>query len=124
MNIALWALQILLALHTLVGALWKLSSSEEAVPSLAALPHAVWLGLAGLEVICAAGLLLPAFGARFRAVAPVAALVIAGEMLLFCVVHLFSGVAEHGELVYWLVVAGLSGLVAFGRMRTSRSAAA
>lgn len=123
MNIALWSLQVLLALHTLVGALWKLSSSEETVPSLAALPHPVWLGLAGLEVLCAVGLVLPAFGARFRALAPVAALVIAGEMLLFCVVHLFSGVAEHGELVYWIVVAALCGLVAFPRLRQARSAA-
>ena len=115
MNVALWALQVLLALHTLVGALWKLSSSEESVPSLAALPHPVWLGLSGVEVLCAVGLVLPAFGPRFGKLVPIAALAIAAEMLLFAIVHLFSGVSEHGELVYWGVVAVLAGGLAYGR---------
>ncbi len=116
MNIATWALQVSIALHTLVGALWKLSSSEESVPSLRALPHGVWLGLSGIEVLCAAALVLPAFQRKLGRLAPIAALVVAAEMALFCVVHLFSGVTEHAEMIYWLVVAALSALLAYLRL--------
>ena len=51
MNIVLWVVQALLAVHTVVGALWKLSNSEAAVPSLQAIPHPVWTGLSVIEVI-------------------------------------------------------------------------
>ena len=45
MNILLWVLQILLALHTAMGAVWKFSNSEQTVPSLKAIPHGAWLTL-------------------------------------------------------------------------------
>ena len=45
MTISLWVLQIMLSLHTLMGALWKFSNSEQAVVSLKALPHGVWLAM-------------------------------------------------------------------------------
>jgi hypothetical protein len=32
MDILLWILQILLALHTIVGAVWKFSNSERVIP--------------------------------------------------------------------------------------------
>lgn len=119
MNIALWILQVLLAMHTAMGAVWKLSHSEQTVASLAALPHAVWLGLSGLEVIAAIALLLPALGRRFALAAPLGAAIVMFEMLLFTVVHLASGASEHGEVAYWLVVAALSGFLAFGRLSRS-----
>jgi hypothetical protein len=36
-------------------------------------------------------------------------------MLLFVALFVASGSMEHGHAVYWLVVAALSGLVAYGR---------
>ena len=114
MNILLWVLQILLGLHTAVGAVWKFSHSEQSVSSLAALPHAAWLGLSLVELLCSVGLI----GAALRVLAPwapVAAAVIGAEMLLFCVVHLGSSSSEHGQLVYWLVVAAVCAFVAYGR---------
>lgn len=115
MNIALWALQLFLALHTAMGAVWKWSHSEQAVPSLAALPHVVWLGLSGIEGLAAIALLLPALGSRFAGASPLGAAFVTGEMLIFTGVHLASGTTAHGELVYWLVVAGLAGFLAFAR---------
>ena len=38
MNILLWILQILLALHTAVGAIWKFSNPAQNLPSLSAIP--------------------------------------------------------------------------------------
>lgn len=46
MNIFLWTLQILMALHTLMGAVWKFSNSvENTMPSLKAIPNGVWLAV-------------------------------------------------------------------------------
>jgi len=116
MNIGLWVVQVLLALHTAMGALWKFSNSEAKVPSLAAIPHGVWLGLSVLELVAAALLLLPAASARFGPLAPYAALFVVAEMLLYCAVHLRSGTGSSSELAYWLVVAAVAGALAFGRL--------
>ena len=59
MNILLWTLQILLALHTAIGAVWKFSNPEQTVASLKVLPHGVWLTLSILELMSSAGLILP-----------------------------------------------------------------
>ena len=58
---------------------------------------------------------LPECG-RFRWwVAPIAAAVIAAEMLLFCALHLQSAEGSRGELIYWLVVVAICAFVAYGR---------
>lgn len=115
MNILLWILQILLALHTAMGAVWKYSNSEQAVPSLKAIPHAVWLGLGAFELLLSVALLLPAISKPLAFLAPVAAACIAAEMLIFCGVHLASGDASRGPMIYWLVVAAVCAFIAYGR---------
>jgi DoxX-like protein len=115
MNILLWILQVVLALHTAVGAVWKFSNSEQAVASLKAIPHGVWLGLSVVELLCSLCLLLPAISKPLGVLAPIAAACIAAEMLLFCALHLASGEADNGPMIYWLVVAAISSFVAYGR---------
>jgi hypothetical protein len=115
MNIALWILQSLLALHTLMGAIWKFSTSEQAVPSLKAIPHAVWLSMGVFEIVCAICLVLPAVIEVPAALPAIAASCIAGEMLIFCGLHLLSGDPNHGHLIYWLVAAAICAFVAYGR---------
>jgi DoxX-like family len=116
MNILLWILQSLLAAHTLMGAVWKFSNPAQNMPSLAAIPPRAWLGLSVVEILCVVGLLLPALGSRFALTSPVAAGIIAAEMILFCVLHFISGEKALGPIVYWLVVAALSGFIVFGRL--------
>lgn len=42
MHILLWGLQILIAIHTAIGAVWKFSNSpEQTMPSLSAIPQSV-----------------------------------------------------------------------------------
>jgi len=115
MNILLWVLQVLLALHTVMGAVWKFSHSEQSVPSLGAIPHGAWLGLSVFELLCSLGLLLPALLAPLAILAPVAAVGIAAEMLFFTGVHVGSGATKHGQMIYWLVVAALCAFIAYGR---------
>ena len=115
MNIVLWVLQALLALHTAIGAVWKFSNSEQTVPSLKAIPHGVWLAMSVFELLCTLGLILPAFNKSFGPLAPVAAACIAAEMLLFCGLHIYSGDANYSPMIYWLVVAAICAFIAYGR---------
>jgi hypothetical protein len=123
MNVLLWIVQVSLALHTGMGAMWKFARSPDTVPSLQAIPPGLWRALSVVELLCAVALVLPAFSKRLAALAPVAAAFVTAEMLLFSGVHLHSGSARHGEMVYWLVVAAVSAFVAYGRFRLVRSRA-
>ncbi len=116
MNIFLWVLQILLALHTAMGAVWKLSNSEQAVSSLKAIPHGVWLSMSVFELLGSLCLILPAFYKPLAFLAPIAAAGIAAEMLFFSVLHLYSGETNHGPMIYWLVVAAICAFIAYGRL--------
>ncbi len=116
MNITLWVLQVLLALHTFMGAGWKLSNSEQAVPSLSAIPHGAWMALVGIEVLCAIGLVVPFFNKGWMIAAVIGAAGIGAEMLLFSGVHLASGTGENGQLIYWLVVFVFCAAIAAGRL--------
>ena len=116
MNILLWVLQVLLALHTVMGAVWKFShSAEQTMPSLKAIPHGIWLAMSVFELLCSVCLVLPAFHKPLAILAPVAAGCIAAEMLLFSGLHIHSGDANQGPMIYWLVVAGLCAFIAYGR---------
>ena len=115
MNLLLWVFQVLLALHTLTGAVWKISNSEQAVPSLSALPHGVWLALGGIEVLFGLFLILPAIKKSMAFLAPIAAIGIATEMLLFSGLHISSGDPTHGPIFYWLIVAAFCVFIAYGR---------
>lgn len=117
MNIFLWVLQILLALHTAVGAVWKFShSAEQTMPSLKAIPNSAWMAMGGLELLLSLCLVLPAFSRQLAFLAPIAAILIAAEMLLFCGLHLASGDTNYSPLVYWLVVAAVCAFIAYGRL--------
>ncbi len=115
MNILFWVLQILLALHTAMGGVWKFSNSELAVPSLKAIPHGVWLAMGVFELLCSLCLILPAINKPLAILAPIAAACIAAEMLFMSGVHVRSGAASHGPMIYWLVVAAICGFIAYGR---------
>ena len=116
MNILLWILQIILALHTIAGALWKFSQPVgKAVPSLAAIPQGLWVALGVIELLVGAALVVPAVNKAWAGLVPLAALFIVAEMLLFTIVHLASGNKFNGQPVYWLVVALVAAFIAYGR---------
>lgn len=120
MNITLWILQILLALHTAIGAIWKFSNSaEQTAPSLKTIPNGAWITLAVLELFCAVALILPILSEAFPQLAPIAAVIIAAEMLLFSAIHISSKAGENRQLIYWLVVAVIAAFIAYGRFTLS-----
>ncbi len=117
MNILLWVLQALLALHTIVGAVWKFSHSpEQTMPSLSTIPSGVWLAMSVIEILSGVALVIPALSKPLGFLVPIAAVCIAIEMLFLCGVHIYSGnFANYGPMIYWLVVAALCAFIAYGR---------
>ncbi|MFT3913886.1 MAG: hypothetical protein QM704_07170 [Anaeromyxobacteraceae bacterium] len=115
MDVFLKVVQILLALHTAMGAAWKFTTPVTAVPSLSALTQGGWLGLGVIELFLAVGLVLPARSRALARAAPLAAAGVGAEMLLFTAVSLASGAGQPGEIGYWLVVAAICGFVVWGR---------
>ncbi len=117
MNAFLLILQVLLAAHTAMGAVWKLShSAEQTMPSLKAIPDPAWLGMAGLELLCALALVIPAVYRPLRLLVPIAASFVALEMLTYTGLHLFSGDGSLGPVIYWITVALICGFIAFKRL--------
>jgi len=106
----------LLALHTAVGAIWKSSNSERSMPSLAAIPHGVWVSLVGVELLCAIALVVPLFEKRAAGLAPIAAAIVGAEMIYFSGVHLASGSTKIGTVIYWIVVAAVCAFIVYGRL--------
>ena len=115
MNILLWIFQVLLALHTIMGAVWKFSNSEQVVDSLNAIPHVVWMVLSVIEILCSLGLILAAFKKSFGKLIPISAIIVAFEMVFFIVVSIFSSDISYSQIIYWLVVAVISSFIAYGR---------
>ncbi len=116
MSVLLGFLQVVLALHTAVGAVWKSSNPENTLPSLGAIPHAVWQSLTAVELLCAIALVVPLFQKRAAILAPIAAALVGAEMLFFSGVELASGSGNLGHVIYWLVVAAVCAFIAYGRL--------
>ena len=78
--------------------------------------HEAWLAMSVIELLCGLALILPAFKKNLGNLVPVAAAVIAAEMLLFCGLHIYSGAPNYGPMIYWLVVAAICGFITYGRL--------
>lgn len=116
MNIFLWVIQILLAIHTAIGAVWKFTNTaEQTMPSFSKIPHSLWITMSAVELLCAIGLVMPLFSKSLAIFAPLAASFIAVQMLLFCMLHFFSAESNNSPMIYWLVVFCICILVAYAR---------
>ena len=116
MNILLWVLQILLALHTAMGALWKFSNSDKVVPSLRGISRGSWLVISAIELLLSLGLVCTAVPSLAPLV-PISAACVAVEMLAFIGLHLYKGFGKvRGPTIYWLVVAIVAAFIVYGRL--------
>jgi uncharacterized membrane protein YphA (DoxX/SURF4 family) len=116
MNILLWVLQVLLALHTIAGAVWKFSkTAAQTMPSLGVIPDGIWRALSIVELLCSLCLLLGAFYKPLAILVPIAAICIGVEMLVYCGLHLSSGDKNLSPMIYWIVVAAVCAFIAYGR---------
>jgi uncharacterized membrane protein YphA (DoxX/SURF4 family) len=117
MNILLWVLQVLAAL--LYGAsgvmkVFMFDKVSKQAPSFGALPREAWMVLGILELVCTAGLIVPAVFHWQPALTVVAATVLAIESLVFVWVHVKYG--EITPIVFSVVLGFVMAFVAYGRM--------
>ena len=117
MNILLWVLQALAALMYGASGVMKVFLFDKVskdVPSFGALPRGAWAGLGIVELVCTAGLIVPAGFHWHPELTVVAAMVLAIESLVFIGVH-----AKYRE-VTTIIMSGVLGLlmtfIAYGRM--------
>ncbi len=117
MNILLWILQALAALMYGASGVMKVFMFDKVskdVPSFGALPQGAWMALGILELVCTAGLIVPAAFHWKPGLTAVAATVLAVESLVFIGVH-----AKYREMTSIILSGGLGLLMAFiayGRM--------
>ena len=120
MNILLWLLQILTALLYGASGVMKIFMFDKLsaeVPTFGALPREAWMALGILELICVAGLIVPAaFRGRVWAngVVAAAAGTLALESLLFIWVHVQY--RETAPIIMSGVLGALMAFIAYGRM--------
>jgi uncharacterized membrane protein YphA (DoxX/SURF4 family) len=117
MNILLWVLQLLAAFVYAASGVMKafmFDKVSQDVPSFGALPRQVWMSLGILELVCTAGLIVPAALRWQPVLTVVAATILAIESLLFIGVHV-----KYREMAP-IILSGVLGLVmafvAYGRM--------
>ncbi len=117
MNILLWVLQILTALVYGASGIMKVFLFDKVskdVPSFGALPRKAWTTLGLLELICTAGLILPAAFRWHPTLTVAAATVLAIESLVFVWVH--SRYREITPIILSGVLGILMAFIAYGRM--------
>jgi hypothetical protein len=117
MNILLWVLQVLAALLYGASGVMKAFMFDKVgqdVPSFGALPRKAWMTLDILELVCTAGLIVPAAIHWQPSLTILAVAVLAVESLVFVGVHV-----KHREVAP-MILSGVLGLlmafIAYGRM--------
>jgi uncharacterized membrane protein YphA (DoxX/SURF4 family) len=117
MHTLLWVLQVLAALLFAASGVMKVflfDKVSEGVPSFGALPREIWTTLGIIELVCAAGLIVPAAIHWKPTLTVVAATVLAIESLLFVWVHVQY--RETPPIIMSAVLGLLLAFIAYGRM--------
>ena len=117
MNTVLWVLQILVALLYCGSGVMKAFMFDKVsadVQSFGALPRPVWAALGIMELVCAAGLIVPGAVHWRPGLTVVAAVVLAVESLVFIGVHV-----KYREITP-MIMSGVLGMImafiAYGRL--------
>jgi uncharacterized membrane protein YphA (DoxX/SURF4 family) len=116
MNILLWVLQVVAALLYASSGVMKLflfDKISKDVPSFGALPRSAWTALGVLELLCTAGLILPAALHWHPVLTVAAAVLLAIESFLFIWVHMKY--AEKTPIIMSAVLGILMAFIAYGR---------
>ena len=117
MNILLWVLQVLAALVYGASGVMKVfmfDKISQEVPSFGALPRQAWTALGIVELVCVAGLIVPAVLHWRPTLTVLAASVLAIESLVFIGVHVKYG--EVGSIAMSAVLGLIMAFIAYGRM--------
>jgi uncharacterized membrane protein YphA (DoxX/SURF4 family) len=117
MNILLWVLQILAAILYAASGVMKVFMFDKIskdVRSFGALPREGWLGLGIFELVCVAGLAVPAAFHWHPALTAIAAAFLALESVVFVWVHVKY--SETTSVIMSAVLGLLMVFIAYGRI--------
>ncbi|MFI5348653.1 MAG: DoxX family protein [Elusimicrobiota bacterium] len=117
MNTLLWVLQVLgVLLYGSSGVMkvFMFDKISQDVPSFGALPRGTWMTLGILELVCMAGLIVPAAFNWHPPLTSLAAAVLAVESLVFIGVHVKY--REIPPIIMSAVLGLLMAFLAYGRM--------
>jgi DoxX-like protein len=117
MNTLLWVLQVLAALLYGLSGVMKVFMFEKVshdVPSFGALPRKTWMTLGIVELLCTAGLIVPAALHWQPQLTILAAAVLAVESLLFVWVHVKY--REVTPIILNCALGIVMAFIAFGRV--------
>ena len=117
MNILLWVLQVLAAVLYATSGVMKVFMFDKVskdVASFGALPRGVWTALGILELVCMAGLIVPAAFHWRPLLTVVAATILALESLVFIAVHVKY--REVPAILMSAVLGLLMAFIAYGRL--------
>lgn len=117
MNIALWVLQFLSAFVYGASGVMKVfmfDKASEGVSSFGALPRSVWTFLGILELVCVAGLIVPAVFHWRPTLTVLAAGILAVESLVFIGVHIKY--REIAPIIMSMVLGLLMACIVYGRL--------
>jgi len=117
MNILLWVLQVLAALlygSSGVMKVFMFDKISTEVPSFGALPRKAWMALGILELVCTAGLIVPAALHWQPWLTVLAAAVLAIESLIFIWAHIRY--RETMSILMSAVLGLLMVFIAYGRL--------
>lgn len=120
LNVALWALQIVLAALFVMAGVTKVFTTQPElglqIPWVLDVPTGVTLLAGWADLLGGIGLVLPAATRLLPWLTPLAAAALVAQMVLATVFHLTRG--EPGAVGFTLVLGLLCALVAWGRHRT------
>ncbi len=118
MNRFLWALQVFLAVYFFLTGVIHLTLPEglpAAMSWMYDLSNTLHVVSGGAEILAAIGLIVPALTRIMPRLTPLAAVGLMIVMILAAVFHF--GRAEYTNIVMNLLIAGVAGFVAYGRLR-------
>lgn len=113
MNIALWTLQILLALYYAMGGFYQLNVGKLPPTYFKRVPKPGWIALGAMQIIFALGLVLPGALKMMPQLTPFAAICLIGDTLLVYLLIFQKFIFQAA--VWVLVPAVLAAIVAYSR---------
>ena len=114
MNMALWVLQIVLALYYAMGGFYQLNVGKLPPAYFKKVPKPGWIALGAMQIVFALGLVLPGALKIMPQLTPFAALcLIADTMAVYLLI--FNKFVLKADI--WVLLPGLlAALVAYGRL--------
>lgn len=113
MNVALWVLQIVLALYYAMGGFYQLNVGKLPPAYFKKLPKPGWIALGAMQILFALGLVLPGALKMMPQLTPFAAICLIGDTLF---VYLLIFQKFIFKAAVWVLLPGLlAAFVAYGR---------